>query len=26
VDKAADLKPLLDSLPSDLRRPGQPPG
>ena len=26
VDKAADLKPLLDSLPPDLRRSGQPPG
>ncbi len=26
VDRAADLKPLLDSLPPDLRRPGQPPG
>ena len=24
VDKAADLKPLLDSLPPDLRRPGRP--
>jgi mannose-1-phosphate guanylyltransferase len=26
VDRAADLKPLLDSLPPDLRRPGTPPG
>jgi len=26
VERAADLKPLLDSLPPDLRRPGQPPG
>lgn len=25
VDRAADLKPLLDSLPPDLRRPGRPP-
>jgi mannose-1-phosphate guanylyltransferase len=24
VERAADLKPLLDSLPPDLRRPGQP--
>jgi len=26
VERAADLKPLLDSLPPDLRRPGRPPG
>jgi len=25
VERAADLKPLLDSLPPDLRRPGRPP-
>lgn len=25
VDRAADLKPLLDSLPPELRRPGKPP-
>ena len=25
IERAADLKPLLDSLPPDLRRPGRPP-